>query len=169
MIKSPKLDDEALRRALRVLKRMEPDTADALKKDMSSSLMPYANEAAKSVPQEAPLSGLLRSPGYGRIKGDVSTTPGRSKRTGNKLVTIRVKSTTNQKTKGALFVEFAGTKTSGKTASGRAMIRKLNQIKPIKRGAGRFTYDYIRANRKAVVKIAEGVIDKYMKIANRYI
>ena len=168
-MKPPKLDDEALRRALKVLKTMEPDTAKMLRNDMTSALQSYANAAAGTLPQEAPLSGLARNPGYGRVKGVVSTTPGKSRRTGNKLVNIQVKSTNSQKTKGLLLAEFAGTKSGGKTASGRAMIRKLNQIKPIKRGAGRFTYDYIRSQRKSILKVAEGVLDKYMKKANRLI
>lgn len=169
MIKPPQLDDAALRRALKILRNMEPDTTKQLKADMTGALKPYAEEAARQLPQTPPLSGFARSPGYGIIKGDVSTTPSRSRKSGNKLVTIRVKSTTNQKTKGALFAEFAGTKSGGFTASGRTMIIGLNAIKKIKRGAGRFTYDYIRSQRKQVVKEATKILDVYMKKASRYI
>lgn len=164
-----KIDDKSLRKALRVLKFMEQDSLKELKSEMATALQPYADQAAKQMPSQPPLSGLARSPGYGIAKGAVKTDTSGRKRSGNSVVRITVKSTRTNKTKGLLFAEFAGTKTRGATNSGRAMIRKLNAIKPIKRGAGRFTYDYIRSERKGIVKIAERILKKYMSKASRYL
>lgn len=169
MIKTPKLDDAALRRALKVLKTIEPDSTKELKAEMSSKLGPFANQAAREMPSTPPLSGLANSPGYGVAKGAVVTTPGRTKKRGNQIVRITVQSTRTNKTKGLLFAEFAGTKSSGLTNSGRAMIRSLNSIKPIVRGAGRFTYRFIREERKPIVKIATDILEAYMKKASRYL
>lgn len=169
MIQPPKIDDYELRRALRVLKTMEQETLKDLKSEMSTALAPYADRAAQQIPTIPPLSGLARSPGYGVAKGAVKTDTSGRKRSGNSIVRITVKSTRNNKTKGLLFAEFAGTKSRGSTNAGRAMIRNLNAIRPIKRGAGRFTYGYIRSERKQIIKLAEGILERYMKKAQRYI
>lgn len=169
MIDPPSINQKDLSKVLRVLKNMEPDSVKELKADMSSALGPFANKAAAQLPSLPPISGLARSPGYGRIKGVVSTTPGRSRKTGNKLVNIKVQSTTNLKTKGALFAEFAGTKSAGFTPAGKAMIRNLNEKQMIKRKSGRYTYQYVRENRKEIIKLAERILNKYMKKAERFL
>lgn len=169
MIKPPKIDDAALRRALKVLRNMEKDSLKEMKSEMSSKLGPFADQAASQLPTAPALSGFARAPGYGVAKGSVSTTPSRTKKRGNQVVRIEVKSTRNNKTKGLLFTEFAGTKSKGTTKAGRAMIRNLNAIRPIKRRAGRFTYDWVRSQRKQVIKVAEKVINGYMKKAQKYL
>jgi hypothetical protein len=148
---------------------MEQDSLKEMKSDMTSGLMPFASEAATQLPSQPALSGFARSPGYGVAKGAVKTNTSGRKRTGNSIVRITVQSTRTNKTKGLLFTEFAGTKSSGFTPSGRAMIRNLNAIRPIKRGAGRFTYNYIRSERPAIIKVAEKIIDGYMKKAQKYL
>lgn len=169
MIKPPKIDDAELRKALRVLRQMEQESLKDLKAEMTGGLMPFASQAASQLPSSPALSGFARSPGYGVAKGAVKTDTSGRKRTGNSIVRITVSSTRTNKTKGLLFTEFAGTKSSGFTNSGMAMIRSLNAIRPINRGAGRFTYGYIRSERPAIIKVAEKIIDKYMKKASRFL
>lgn len=168
-IKPPKIDDASLRRALKVLRTMEQESLKELKADMKGSLEPFASRAASQLPITPALSGFARSPGYGVAKGAVKTNTSGRKRSGNSVVRLTVQSTRTNKTKGLLFAEFAGTKSSGLTNSGRAMIRSLNSIKPIVRGAGRFTYGYIRSERRDIIKVAEKVIDKYMKKAEKFL
>lgn len=169
MIKPPKLDDAALRRALRVLRQMEPDTVKQLKEEMATKLQSYADAAASQLPIDPALSGFERYPGWGVAKGKVRTVPSRTKKTGNKLVNIQIASTRALKTKGLLLAEFGGTKSSGYTPAGGAMIRNLNGKKQIRRKSGRYTYDYIRSERKAIVAIATKVLESYMKKASRFI
>jgi len=163
------LNDAEIRRALRVLKTMEQDSLKELKSEMTTALMPYATQAAAQLPTDPALSGFGRSPGYGVAKGAVKTNTSGRKRSGNSIVRITVASTRANKTKGLLFTEFAGTKSQGFTNAGRAMIRNLNAIRPIVRGAGRFTYGYIRSERPAIIKIARRIIKKYMKKAERFL
>lgn len=169
MIKPPKLNDAEIRRALKVLKTMEQDSLKEMKSDMTSQLLPFASKAASQLPSQPALSGFARSPGYGVAKGAVKTNTSGRKRSGNSIVRLTVQSTRTNKTKGLLFTEFAGTKSSGFTNSGRAMIQSLNAIRPIKRGAGRFTYGFIRSERKDIIKVAEKIIDKYMKKAQKFL
>jgi hypothetical protein len=169
LIKPVKISDDELRRAVRVLKNVEPETLKALRADMATTLKPYADRAALQMPTKPALSGFARDPGWGAAKGIVQTAPSRTRKSGYKIVNIAVQSTRNTKTKGLLLAEFGGTKSKGFTRLGEAMIRNLNAVKQIKRGAGRFTYDYIRAERRAIVKLATDVLNGYMKKASRYL
>jgi hypothetical protein len=169
LIKAPKMDDKALRRALRILRNAEPDTTKILRSEMSSALLPVAQRVAAAMPARPALSNFAWSPGYGVAKGTVSTVPSRTRKSGNKLITIKVASTRTDKTKGLLLAEFGGTRSSGDRNTGRAMIKNLNRISQIRRGEGRFAYPAFRNNRKETIKVATEILEKFMKKASRSI
>lgn len=169
MKQTAQFDDFEIRRAVRVLKNIEPDSLKQLKAEMSMKLMPFANEVAATLPAQAPLSGLAKSPGYGVSKGNVKTDTSGRKRSGNSIVRITVKSTRANKTKGLLLAEFAGTKSRGYSKRGKALIRNLNNVQRIRGKGGRFSYPYVRSQRPRIVKIASGILDNYMKKASRFI
>jgi len=165
VIKAPKLNAKDLQRALRALKGIDGEHVKQLRSELKTTLQGTANRTARALPQSPTLSGFANSPGWGTPRGTVSFTPGRSRKSGNKLLTIKV---TSSKEGSILISEFAGNRSSGRTPSGRSMIDSLNNIKPIRVGGeGRFAYPYFRSERKSVLKDAEKVMEKYMKIVEK--
>lgn len=165
MIKSPKLDAKDVRRALGALRKIDTEYVKQLRQDLKGTLAGTAARTARALPQSPTLSGFANSPGWGTPRGTVSFTPGRSKKRGDMLLTIKV---TSSREGSVLLSEFAGNRSSGRTAAGRSMINSLNDIRPISiGGAGRFVYPYFRSQRRDVLKEATDVINKYMKIVEK--
>ena len=165
MIKAPTLNPKDVQRALRALKGIDAEHVKALRSDLKTTLQGVANRTARALPQSPTLSNFASSPGWATPRGTVSFTPGRSRKSGNKLLTIKV---TSSRDGSILISEFAGNRSSGRTASGRAMIESLNNVKPIQVGReGRFAYPFFRSQRNSVLKDAEKVMKKYMKIVEK--
>ena len=151
---TPSIDQQGLRIALAELKEVEPTTVKDLRTKLRQTVGPYAREIAASVPTEPPLSGFANNgaTSWAKVRGSVSFTPGRSRKTGNHLVSIRV--TPAKQKRGVYIGEFAGMRTNGITRSGRALIRGLNARYPMIKRGGRWAFDKFRETRPEFVGIA---------------
>lgn len=167
-IEAVKTDD--IRKVLRVLNMVEPEGTKNLRNRLKSDLSPIANQVASAVPSVAPLSGLSKANKWGwKVrKGAVSFTPGKSRTNQTSLVSVRVNyGSSGGYPFGAWLGEFVGTYSKGRTASGRALYNRLNEIRPMKGRGGRFAYDRFRQLRPQVVKQATEIINKTMKQLER--
>jgi hypothetical protein len=64
---------------------------------------------------------------------------------------------------GPIIAELAGSRSQGRTASGEAMINKLNELKPMKGRGGRYAYNQFRLLRPDIVRIATDIINGTFK------
>jgi len=69
--------------------------------------------------------------------------------------------------RGFNIIELAGSKSSGKTVQGRAMISALNNRVPIRGGLGRFAIPVWKKKEPDVERIARGILEKYSEIVSR--
>lgn len=163
---TPKVDAQYIKEAIRELKNVDPQLLKDLRKDLRTKISPIAKQIANNVPSEAPLSGFARESSYGwsPVRPTISFTPGSSRRRGNHLVSIRV--TPTGKARGLYVAERAGAR-NGKNNRGRAMIRNLNKVAPMKGKGGRFAYSKFRLLRPDVVQLAIRIIDDSIKTINK--
>jgi hypothetical protein len=182
-----KIDATELRKVLKVLKAIDPETAKDLRKNLKGPLVPLAQQVANAAPQEPPLSGFgNRGPtGYAAPKGKVAFTPGKGRTGANNLVSLRIDA---GKQRGFYIAELAGSRKnySGKnrgyvrqspsgpiqvapfaTNSGRSLIEQLNARFPMKGKGGRFAYKQFRFIRPDVVRIATKVLNDTFKKLER--
>lgn len=166
MIRVEEVDARDFRKALRVLEGLEEGSAKQLRQELKGDLQPVANQVASAIPTASPLIGMQNQgrTGWSAVAGKVSFTPGRNRNRATNLLAIRVEPKNGV---GPMIAEFAGSVSKGRTASGRAMIRKLNDLKPIKKRGGRYSYDEFRRLRPEIVKLATDIINKYMNKVER--
>lgn len=154
------VDPKQFRSVLKMLDSIEEGTVKELRTELKTKLQPYANQIASTVPSQPPLRGFANQ-GRTRwtgVKGKTSFTPGRSKRVGTNLVAIRIDAGESGGA-GTIIAELAGSRSSGKTASGRAMINKLNELKPMKGKGGRFAYNQFRLLRPDILATAKRIVE----------
>ena len=182
MLSIEPVNADEFRKALKILNMIEPETTKDLRAGLKQELQAFANEVAKGVPIEAPISGFNHNGGtrWGPVKGSVSFTPGRGKANATSLVSIRI---SGGQARGYYIAEMAGMRNqfsdenrgytrnspSGPVAvkkfatrSGRALVRNLNEVKQMKGKGGRFAYNQFRLLRPDVVQAALRVLTKTM-------
>ena len=168
---TPKVGAEGIRKALSVLKETEPTVIKDMRADLRSKLSNIAKQTAEAVPTRPPLSGMGNSgpTGWTTVRASISATPGRSRKTGNHLVSIRI--TPRGKQRGLYIGELAGSRSGGIQARGRKLIDVLNSRFPMTGKGGRFAYNKFRLLRPDAVRIATGIVnntvqklDKKLKI-----
>ena len=159
MLSMEPVDAKEFRKVLTMLKAIEPDSKKILGQDLKNKLQPMANQIASTFPTTSPLIGMQNDgrTAWGPVRGRTAFTPGKSRRNATNLVSIRIEA--GERNVGAVIAELAGSRTSGKTASGRAMIEKLNRDKPMKGKGGRYAYNQFRLLRVDVVRIATEIIN----------
>lgn len=158
MIETPKLDANDVRRVIKALKEIDPQIVKDLRRGLRTKLSSVAQQVASAVPQDPPLSGFRNAGGtqWSRVTGKISFTPGRSRKTGNHLVSLRVQPRVGR---GVYIAELAGSRSDGYTASGQNLIRVLNERQPMKGRGGRYIYAKFRLLRPDVIKITEDILD----------
>lgn len=182
MISIEPVNADEFRKALKVLNMIEPETTNDLRKGLKQELQSFANQVAKGVPTEPPLSGFGHNgpTRWGPVKGTVSFTPGRGSKSATSLVSIRI---SGGQARGYYIAEMAGmrgqysdlnrgytrntangpvTVKKFATTSGRALVRNLNDVKPMKGKGGRFAYNQFRLLRPDVIQAALRVLTKTM-------
>jgi hypothetical protein len=163
----PQVGQEGVRRALAILKESEQTVVKDLRGELRSKLSNIAKQTADAVPQRPPLSGMgNNSPtGWTSVRPSISLTPGRSRKTGNHLVSIRI--TPRGKQRGVYIGELAGSRSGGTQARGRRLIDVLNQRFPMKGKGGRFAYKKFRMLRPDAVNIATGIVNRTVQKLNK--
>ena len=165
-----------LRNVLRELRQLDPNLRKQLQKDMKSDLSPVLNRLIKSVPNESPLSGFATRSSrgtafnWGAVRGNVLTPLGKRAKKPGFVPVVSMKIRSRGKTNaGFEIMELAGSKTQGKTPQGRAMISALNARFPIRQGLGRFVIPEAKDEAPEVLRIAKGIIERYVALVNRRI
>lgn len=171
---------ENLRTVLRELSRVDPNLRKELRTEMKSAVNPLAQSLANDVPKTAPLSGFsktnasatLRSgkPNFYRWASPKATvlTPlaKRTKKAGfYPVVSIRMRS--RKGFAGFEIMELAGSRSSGLTSQGRAMIRGLNSRYPIRGGLGRFVIPQFKDSGREVQAEAKKILVGFAEKVNR--
>ena len=167
MIGIEKVNADDVRKVLSVLKKIDPESTKALRNKLKSNLLPVAQQIAQAVPVKAPLSGFENNGATAwpqSIKGKVAFTPGKGRRGANSLVSIRVD---GGKKRGFYIAELAGSRSSGLTNSGRALIEQLNTRRNMKGKGGRYGYQQFRFVRPDVVRIAVDILNDTFKDLER--
>ena len=157
---TPQVGAEGIRKALAILKETDETVVKELRGELRAKIGPIAKKTAEAVPVRPPLSGMgNNSPtGWTTVRSSVAVTPGRSRKTGNHLVSIRV--TPRGKQRGVYIGELAGSRSGGTQARGRRLIDVLNQRFPMKGKGGRFAYNKFRELRPDAVDIAVGIVNR---------
>lgn len=181
MLSIEPVNADEFRKALKVLNMIEPTTTKDLRDGLKQSLQAFATQVANGVPPEPPLSGFNHNgpTRWGTVKGTVSFTPGRGSKSATSLVSIRV----TGRFRGFYIAEMAGMRgqysdtnrgytrnsLSGpvtvrrfETTSGRALVRELNGVQPMKGKGGRYAYSKFRLLRPDVVQAAIRILSGTM-------
>lgn len=171
MIQPLKLDANDVRRALKILKDIDPESVKQLRKELRSNLKPIAAEIARNVPSDAPLSGFNNASAtrWSAVRPGVSFRPGKQRggrRGWSSLLSLEV-GTNPKAARGVYIAELAGSRTNGVTASGKNLVRQLNQQRAMKGAGGRYIYDKFRLLRPDVMSRAERALEPLLRQINR--
>lgn len=163
---TPQVDAEGIRAAVKELRALDANLLKELRKDLRTKISPFAKQIADEVGTEPPLSGFGResSFGWGKVRPTVGFTPGRSRKTGNHLVSIRINPPKG--TRGLYVAERAGAK-NGKNNRGAAMIRNLNEKRQMQGKGGRFAYAKFRLLRPDAMKLATVIVNQTLAKINK--
>ena len=160
----PVIEGADFRSALTMLKTVDPDMVKDLRKSLRSALGSEARQIAGAMPTTPPLSGMAnqgRLAWPSRFSGTVVLSPGRRRRGGvSSLVGLRVRGNPDA---GFRMAELAGSRSSGVTPQGRAMIANL----PGSARGGRFAYAKFMKDRANLLRKAERVIADFVRQLNQ--
>jgi hypothetical protein len=162
------IDYVAIKELRKELNDLEPGLARQLTKDLKSALSGPASIIQNRMPKEAPLSRLVRGDKvWSPSKVKVSATPGAG--FGKPMAVIYAEGSPNKAM--AKIVEFAGKgKKNYVTGNrGRALIRNLDAQQGSNPKEGRYFFSAYRLRASEMRMAFQGVIDKYIDIANRKI
>ena len=154
---------------VRVLRTIDKEIVNSARRDLRTGAKPVADAVRANIPSEAPLRGMVHN-GRTRwnssaVKVNVKTNfTKRAEKRGTYLVAVVAGNSKNYGQGAAAFqiADIAGRKARGKTASGRAMIRKLNS----QNKASRYVYPAAERELPYVRDQVVGTIRKLTKTYN---
>lgn len=161
MLSFEEVNAKDFRKALTILKEVDPEVTKNLRAKLKTELAPYASSLAAQMPQVSPLRGMVGSwpTSYKPPQGKVSFTPGSGRGSASRLLAIQLDA---GKQRGFYIADLAGTRSNGFTPQGKAMIEKLNGVAPLssrRKKGGRFGWAHF-------IKIYGTVRNKSEKIIN---
>jgi hypothetical protein len=147
----------------KTLKTLDNDLIKQARKDLRTGAKPVADAVKANIPNEAPLRGMIHNGRTGWQPSGVKVTvktnfSKKAERKGESLVSI-VAGAQGKNSMGAAsfqIADMAGRKAKGNTASGRAMIRKLNSSGR----ASRYVYPAALRQLPYVEDVVRGTIKK---------
>lgn len=150
---------------VKVLNSIDKEIVKTARKDLKTAAEPVVLSIKSSIPTDAPLRGMMHNGRTGwnksgvrvRLKTNFSK---KAERRGSQLVSIVVGGT-GQGAAAFQIADISGRKSRGSTASGRAMIRKLNTI----HGASRYVYP---AAEREIPLVRDQMIGTIKKLTKRY-
>ena len=149
---------------IRELENVEPGLVKQLKQDLVSEIRPLYSKIKNSVQNSRPfIEGFEHSGRTGDLGKAIRVTGKAVKnRRGRKTSLVSIRTTTAS----GEIADMAGRRSSGTTASGKAMIRKLNKEhgKP-----SRFIYPAVEKEIPAVQASITKIVGKYADMVNRKI
>jgi len=153
---------------VKILNSIDKEIVKQARKDLRTGAQPVANAVKANIPTEAPLKGMIHRGRTGwnpsgvtaKVKTNFSK---KAERRGNPLVSIVVGGKGKSGSGAAAFqiADMAGRKAKGKTASGRAMIRKLNS----QQKASRYVYP---AAEREIPYIQDQLVGTIRKLTKTY-
>jgi len=171
---TPSIEGNAIGSAIKELKALDKNLVKEMRKELRAKISPFAKQIADAVPVEAPLSGFgdgdfghAGDTGWARVRAAISFTPGKSRKTGNHLVSVRIISRTDKR--GPYIAEMAGMRSAGKTAQGRALVSNLNKKREMKKSGGRYAFAQFRFLRPDIVVLATTIVNQLIGKVNRRI
>jgi hypothetical protein len=154
---------------VKILNSLDKEIVKQARKDLRTGAQPVANAVKANIPTQSPLRGMIYNGPKGwnpsgvtaKVKTNFSK---KAERRGNPLVSIVVGGKGKSGSGAAAFqiADMAGRKARGKTASGRAMISKLNSQKK----ASRYVYPAAQREIPYVTDQLVGTIRKLTKTYN---
>ena len=154
---------------VRVLRTIDKEIVNSARRDLRTGAKPVADAVRANIPSEAPLRGMVHNGRTGWQPSGVKVTvktnfTKKAERKGTSLVSIVAGSQGKNSRGSAAFqiADIAGRKARGKTASGRAMIRKLNS----QNKASRYVYPAAERELPYVRDQVVGTIRKLTKTYN---
>lgn len=158
-----------IRETLNALKTLEPQLLKDLRKEMRTEINSQASPILEAIPTLSPLRGMNHAgrTSWGAVKSSVSLTPNKTFKGKDIHPLVSIKITSSGSKVGYDIAEIAGSRSAGQTASGRAMIAKLNEDYGWKGKAGRFAFKKFLGLAPAISKSATQIIDKFIIEYNR--
>jgi hypothetical protein len=161
-----------LRVVLQELKQLDPNLRKELQQELRSELKPFASALRDNIPKQSPLSGFDKNNTNSTRYSWQTVTPGiktplgkRSKGPGVYPV-VSMSFTGRNKSAGFNIMELAR---QGRSPQGNAMVAALNRKYPVQGGLGRFVIPQAKKGQEQVVRIAKGIIEKFVGKVNRRI
>lgn len=186
---SQSVDSTGLRDAVKTLRGLDKKVLNQIGRDMRGTVQPFANAIANSVPSQSPLRGMNHNGVTrwgGKPKATVSFTPGRSRRGGSQLLSIRLSGGSAKAGPiGFDYAEMAGTRRSAPkpfskvydrggfsgfqhrvNGQGDRMIRGIRKKKSIRGKSGYFAFDAALQKYKLLEAIGQIALRKFMLAVN---
>lgn len=163
----PEVDATRIKQLVMELKEIDPALARQLGKDLKSELTPFARSIQQEMPEESPLSGMVHEgrTGWSPAIVKVSATPGAG--WGRSIARIVIEG----KPRPAMLkiAEFAGSSNYTRSfGPGRSLSRNLDEAGfPLVKGrGGRFGFAAYYKKQPEMLRIIQGVIDRFVNIRN---
>jgi hypothetical protein len=166
----PSVSATGIREAVKELKQVDPTLLKDLRKDLRAKVGPLAKQVADAVPTHPAALGYGQprsETGWSPVRPSVTFTPGKSRKKGNYLVSIRVNPVPAKGRRGLYIGEVAGYLSNGSVEKGRRLINVLNQRYPMKGKGGRFAYTKFRTLRPDAVALATSIVQSTVSKINR--
>jgi hypothetical protein len=164
-----KYDVVGIPETVKVLRSIDKQIVNDARKDLRTGVMPVVNAIKSNIPSEAPLRGMVHNgrTGWNPAGIGVKTKTDFSKRAvknESSLVSIIVGGKGRSSSGAAAFqiADMAGKKRSGNTASGRAMISRLNA----QRQASRYAWPAALREIPFIEDVVNGTIKKLTETLN---
>ena len=164
-----KYDVVGIPETIKVLRSIDKQIVNDARKDLRTGVMPVVNAIKANIPNEAPLRGMVHNgrTGWNPAGIGVKTKTDFSKRAvknESSLVSIIVGGKGRSSSGAAAFqiADMAGKKKRGNTASGRAMISKLNA----QRQASRYAWPAALREIPFIEDVVNGTIKKLTETLN---
>ena len=160
-----RLDVEGVAETLAALRKIEPDSLKALRRDIQndSGVISAVSSIQSQIPAVAPLSGMMNHNGTTQYRVPRVTTSLRSPRRAMSRAEAALVSIVASPPKGAigfLLADMAGRGLGARTERGRAMLRNLENK------ASRFVYPGFEKREKNVADGVQRILDKYAALVN---
>ena len=186
---SQSVDATGVRDAVKTLRGLDKKVMNQIGREMRGTVKPFADAIAAAVPAQSPLSGMNHNGVTrwgGKPKASVSFTPGRSRRGGSQLLSIRLTGGSAQGGPiGFDYAEMAGTRRSAPkpfskvydrggfsglqhrvNGQGDRMIRGIRKKKSIRGKSGYFAFDAALQKYKLLEAIGQIALRRFMITVN---
>ena len=157
---------------LRELREIDPNLRKELQKEMRTELKPFVQKLRGGIPSQSPLSGFANAaPGsryrWTTVSGTTKTPLGKRAKKPGFYPVVSMSFRSRNKGAGFEIMELAGSRSSGNTPQGRAMIAALARTAPIIGGLGRFVIPEGKKEAPEATRIAKRIIEKFADKVSR--